>query len=398
MSAQEITPARHEVEPTGRRMRVLLVGKSYPDRGGIPTFLEMLRGGALAERHDVRLLNVAHDGVRQGGKFTTGNIGRTVRDALDVRKHGRRADVVHIHSALAPAVTVVRAGLLALAGRSRGCTVVVHAHGGNIQTWLTTPLRRAIMRLAMAPAHSVVAVWTAGENALREVLPAGKVTLIDNGVPLDRVPEPGPPNDPPRILYVGLLTPRKGVLDLVEASRILRERGADHELHLLGGAPDEGPEAEAAVRDNLPPRCSAPATPPTCPPSTPRPTSSACRPGGRPCRCRSSRPWRAGCPSSAPTSATSAAPSTTASPAASCPCRTPRSSPTPSNPSCVTSPSAARWVPRGAAASRNTSPPTSRHATSTGSTRTSTTGSGDVPGESVRPSQRRTGTPLPCSG
>ncbi|MGD9990904.1 glycosyltransferase family 4 protein [Pseudonocardia sp.] len=253
MSAQEVTPARHDAESTGRRMRVLLVGKSYPDRGGIPTFLEMLRGGALAERHDVRLLNVAHDGVRQGGKFTTGNIGRTVRDALDVRKHGRRADVVHIHSALAPAVTVVRAGLLALAGRSRGCTVVVHAHGGNIQTWLTTPLRRAVMRLAMAPAHSVVAVWTAGENALREVLPAGKVTLIDNGVPLDRVPEPGPPSDPPRILYVGLLTPRKGVLDLVEASRILRERGADHELHLLGGAPDEGPEAEAAVRDNLPP-------------------------------------------------------------------------------------------------------------------------------------------------
>ncbi|GEL25461.1 hypothetical protein PSU4_44150 [Pseudonocardia sulfidoxydans NBRC 16205] len=253
MSAQDTTSSEAAVEPTGRRMRVLLVGKSYPDRGGIPTFLEMLRGGALAERHDVRLLNVAHSGVREGGKFTTGNIGRTVRDALDVRKHGRRADVVHIHSALAPAVTVVRAGLLALAGRSRGCTVVVHAHGGNIQTWLTTPLRRAIMRLAMAPAHSVVAVWTAGETALRDVLPAGKVTLIDNGVPLDRVPEPGAPNDPPRILYVGLLTPRKGVLDLVEASRILRERGADHELHLLGGAPDEGPEAEAAVRDNLPP-------------------------------------------------------------------------------------------------------------------------------------------------
>ncbi|WP_098960598.1 glycosyltransferase [Pseudonocardia sp. N23] len=252
MSVQETTPVPAGAEPAGRRMRVLLVGKSYPDRGGIPTFLEMLRGGPLAERHDVRLQNVAHSGVREGGRFTTGNIGRTLRDALDVRRNGRRADVVHIHSALAPAVTVVRAGLLALAGRSRGCTVVVHAHGGNIQTWLTTPLRRAVMRLAMAPAHSVVAVWTAGEDALREVLPAGKVTLIDNGVPLDGVPEPEAPHDPPRILYVGLLTPRKGVLDLVEASRILRARGADHELHLLGGAPDEGPEAEAAVRDNLP--------------------------------------------------------------------------------------------------------------------------------------------------
>ncbi|AEA24115.1 glycosyl transferase group 1 [Pseudonocardia dioxanivorans CB1190] len=254
MSAQETGAAPEAgVGPTGHRLKVLLVGKSYPDRGGIPTFLEMLRGGALAERHDVRLLNVAHSGVREGGRFTTGNIGRTISDALAVRRNARRADVVHIHSALAPAVTVIRAGLLALAGRSRGCSVVVHAHGGNIQTWLTTPVRRMIMRLAMAPAHSVVAVWTAGEDALRAVLPAGKVRLVDNGVPLENVPEPEAPHDPPRILYVGLLTPRKGVLDLVEASRILRERGAEHELRLLGGAPDEGPEAETAVRDNLPP-------------------------------------------------------------------------------------------------------------------------------------------------
>ena len=36
-----------------RRLRVLLVGKAAPDRGGIPTFLEMLRGGALADTHEV---------------------------------------------------------------------------------------------------------------------------------------------------------------------------------------------------------------------------------------------------------------------------------------------------------------------------------------------------------
>jgi glycosyltransferase involved in cell wall biosynthesis len=53
------------------------------------------------------------------------------------------------------------------------------------------------------------------------------------------------------VLYVGLLTPRKGVLDLMEASRLLRARGVDHELCLLGGTPDEGPEAEAQVRAGL---------------------------------------------------------------------------------------------------------------------------------------------------
>jgi glycosyltransferase involved in cell wall biosynthesis len=49
------------------------------------------------------------------------------------------------------------------------------------------------------------------------------------------------------VLYVGLLTPRKGVLDLIEASRLLTAEGVRHELRLLGGTPDEGPEAATPV-------------------------------------------------------------------------------------------------------------------------------------------------------
>lgn len=235
-----------------RRLRVLLVGKAAPDRGGIPTFLEMLRGGALADTHEVTLLNVAHAGVPEGGRLTTGNLRRTFGDALAVWRRAGDHDVVHIHSALAPTVTVLRAALLAWAARARGSAVVVHAHGGNIATWLTGRVNRVLMRAAMLPAHRVVAVWTAGEQALRTVLPAGKVCLVDNGVPLGDLPQRDSARRPPRILYVGLLTPRKGVLDLAAASVILRERGVDHELHLLGGTPDEGPDAEAAVRDGLP--------------------------------------------------------------------------------------------------------------------------------------------------
>jgi glycosyltransferase involved in cell wall biosynthesis len=230
---------------------VLLVGKGAPDRGGIPTFLETLRGGPLAQEHDLRFLNVAHAGVPEGGRATVGNIRRTVRDAVAVWRAARGRDVVHIHSALAPAVTVLRAALLAVAGRARGSAVVIHAHGGNIAFWLTTPLRRALLRIAMLPAHRVGACWTAGEQAQQRVLPAGRVALIDNGVPVGGTPEPQEAHDPPRVLYVGLLTPRKGVLDLLAASRLLRERGVAHELWLLGGTPDEGPAAEAEVRAEL---------------------------------------------------------------------------------------------------------------------------------------------------
>lgn len=230
---------------------MLLVGKGAPDRGGIPTFLETLLHSRLADDHELRFLNVAHTGTPQGGKATVTNAGRTLRDAWAVWRAAKGRDVVHVHSALAPTVTVVRASLLALAGRARGCVVIVHAHGGNIGTWLTTPRRRALLRLAMRPAHRVVAVWTAGQEALSRVLPPDRVGLIDNGVPVDRYAVPRRPNRPPRVLYVGLLTPRKGVLDLLEASRLLRQRGIDHELCLLGGTPDEGPEAEAQVRSGV---------------------------------------------------------------------------------------------------------------------------------------------------
>ena len=118
--------------------RVLLVGKGAPDRGGIPTFLPGSRPGELSRRHAISFLNVAHAGTPEGGRLSAGNVSRTLRDALAVWRRAKGQDVVHINSALAPTVTVLRAGLLALAGRLRGCAVIVHAHGGNIETWLTS--------------------------------------------------------------------------------------------------------------------------------------------------------------------------------------------------------------------------------------------------------------------
>ena len=227
---------------------VLLVGKGAPDRGGIPTFLGGIESGPLARRHEIEFLNLAHRDTPEGGVVSWGNLRRTAADAWLVWSRARGHDVVHINSALAPTVTVLRAGLLALAGRLRGSRVIVHAHGGNIETYLTRPATRLVMRLAMAPASVVVACWTSGYDALAAALGANRVRLVLNGVDTDRFrPSAGRWHEPPTVLYVGLLTPRKGVVDLVEASRMLQAEGIRHELRLLGGTPDEGPAAAQPV-------------------------------------------------------------------------------------------------------------------------------------------------------
>jgi glycosyltransferase involved in cell wall biosynthesis len=126
--------------------------------------------------------------------------------------------------------------------------VVVHAHGGRVPVWLTSPLRRSIARLSLLPAERVLAVSRESFAALERALGPERVAFVHNGVDQSAF---GPTNGchgPPRVLYVGLLTPRKGILDLFAASEMLRERNVPHELWLVGGAPDEGPAAEAEVR------------------------------------------------------------------------------------------------------------------------------------------------------
>lgn len=232
-------------------MRILLVGKGAPDRGGIPTFLDTLLHSRLTEQHELAFLNVAHDGTPQGGQATVGNVLRTVQDLVALWRAARGRDIVHIHSALAPTVTLLRAATMIAVARRRGCRVVVHAHGGGILLWLTTHWRRVLVRLALRAAHRVVAVWSAGEDALHQVVPRDRVRLVDNGVGVDDVPGADGGHEPPRVLFVGLLTPRKGVIDLLEASRILHKREVPHELWLLGGTPDEGPSAAAEVHRRI---------------------------------------------------------------------------------------------------------------------------------------------------
>jgi glycosyltransferase involved in cell wall biosynthesis len=118
------------------------------------------------------------------------------------RRAAREADLLHAHW--------LPAGLVAL-----GCgrPVVVQLWGTDVEIARNFP---RLARLALRRASVVVCPSRAlAEEARR--LGAAEPLVIPSGVELP--PRPGPEAEPPEILYVGRLSPEKGILDLVEAAR-----------------------------------------------------------------------------------------------------------------------------------------------------------------------------------
>lgn len=236
------------------RCRVLVVGRGAPERGGIPSYIDMLLHGSEDLGHDVECLNLAPGRVVAGGDATLANVARSIHDVRSTAEAARSADVVNIHSALAPVVTAMRAGVLASAAHRAGARVVIHAHGGRLAQAPLGSLASLVTRRALAASDLVVAVSRTVHDAVLHVgLPAERVLHVPNGIDLSRFRGTTAPHRPARVLFVGGLTKRKGVLDLGRASSELLRRGLDHELWLVGGAPDEGANALAEVYRALPP-------------------------------------------------------------------------------------------------------------------------------------------------
>lgn len=195
-----------------RDTKLVMVGPALSVRGGV-SGVERLLLNALPE--DVHATHVATmvEGSKLAKSITFAkSLGQL---AWELRKH---PDVVHIH--FASGASNVRKIIMARLAMAFGASVIMHAHGGYYrQHWKEmSPAARSITLGTLLRAKRLVVLGEGWREFFESIgIPKHRIVVSPNPVVLpESVPE-RQENGTVRFVYFGLITPRKGVFDLVEA-------------------------------------------------------------------------------------------------------------------------------------------------------------------------------------
>jgi len=222
----------------------------YPEAGGVAQHVRFLYENLRLAGHDVRIITASHgpqrssegDIIRLGIGFsvrTNGSVGTLTfspRYIGQVKRMLREEqfDLLHFHEPFVPFLS------LFLLRESTSVNIATfHAYAGFSPSY---ELGSRVMRGHAARLHGRVAVSAAARHFIDRFFP-GDYKVIPNGVDVPRYANAVPiarwQDGTPNLLFVGRHEPRKGLLDLLKAQRILRKAGYGTRLLVVGSGPQE---------------------------------------------------------------------------------------------------------------------------------------------------------------
>ena len=222
----------------------------YPGTGGVAQHVRFLYENLRLRGHDVRILTASHgpqrssegDIIRLGVGFSVpinASVGTLTFSPRYLSQIGamlerERFDVLHFHEPFVPFLS------LFLLRESTSVNVATfHAYAGFSPSYEfgSRALRGHAERL-----HGRIAVSAAARHFIDRFFP-GDYKVIPNGVDVGRYANAVPiarwQDGTANILFVGRFEPRKGLLELLKAHRILRKTGSNSRLLVVGSGPQE---------------------------------------------------------------------------------------------------------------------------------------------------------------
>jgi glycosyltransferase involved in cell wall biosynthesis len=121
-----------------------------------------------------------------------------------------------------------------------GIPVVLHLHGGDFERWLGTlsPVRTRFARRILGRAARVLILAAGWRPLLERFAPPEHIAVLPNAIDCAQFAPPARTHaiERPRVLFLGLLSERKGLDELCAALQRLRDDGRlDFDVDIVGG-------------------------------------------------------------------------------------------------------------------------------------------------------------------
>lgn len=209
----------------------MLVSHGPPLKGGVTTVaVDLIEDPGLNAEFEMVFQNTSQAEDKRG-KLAAKNIWRAVTHALETFRLARRGSVVHSHSVQDPTLVAWRQVPIAVAARLRGARVLLHNHA--YRPYMAPPggyrigvAHRLAFRLLDRLAYANVLLAASGIRNIEPLMPHTSLPVVANSVVVSDVPRSSVDHSEPVLLFVGELLERKGVLVMLDALDLLRERHA----------------------------------------------------------------------------------------------------------------------------------------------------------------------------
>lgn len=229
-----MTSSQDRKTPASGRF-IYLAGPNTPMGGGMFKVSEYLVQSQQpgAGEPVLRLLET------RGGGSAAGSLFHVPKAITAVARGHFSGQLAGVHVNVAERLSLARKGALMLACRALGVPVVLHLHAAQLHhTYraMPAPARALVRKMFSLPDSCIVLGQAAADFVTRELkVPADKVEIVINGVPDPQVPRRQAPSAVPRVLFLGNLSERKGVSDLLKALAQPVLAGMPFQLTLAGG-------------------------------------------------------------------------------------------------------------------------------------------------------------------
>jgi glycosyltransferase involved in cell wall biosynthesis len=126
-----------------------------------------------------------------------------------------------------------------------GRKVICHLRGGNFLNWYqgTTSLMQSIVRFVHRKVDGQIVLADSLRPLFSWILPEEKIFTVPNGMD---IPDKGrrPSEGPLRVLYLSNYIRSKGVMEVLEAAKMLNDKGLKVQFRLAGGWNEKDTELE----------------------------------------------------------------------------------------------------------------------------------------------------------